>query len=89
MKNLKYPVDNSFCFCLEDGSQHHLLAGTYCTLAEQVEVISEPFKMPIERYGNVSVHEFVLVEHDGKRYCVLNHLSETQPVKIETVNDEY
>lgn len=45
MKNeLRYPKDNSFSFCLEDGTINHRLAGTYNTEAKQVKVVSKPFK---------------------------------------------
>lgn len=76
-----YPLDNSFTTCIS-GNGLWSLAGTNSVDAKLVTIISEPYKIKHEIFGEERESEFVTVSYDGCIYIVMNRFSEIRPKKI-------
>jgi len=71
-----YPVDNSYSLNIKTGKQGLLLAGTYENPGKLVTIVSEPYPLKLNVFGNEGIEEFVTVCFENELYVYLNRFSD-------------
>ena len=72
-----YPIDNSWSYTIGTNEIPYL-AGTYCTPAKKVMIVSKPYIIIPSGYHDE--YEFVTVMYKRKCHVVLNNFRKKQPL---------
>ena len=75
-----YPMDNSYAKCLSKSDTYSSLAGNINVAPCLVEIMSEPFDVPIYDIfsGKLKTMSFVIVKYEELHYMILNQFHDNE-----------